>query len=68
MSQPENDKLIDDLVDREVEKPEKKELKPFNSTIQQCFICGKIDVYKDDGHVCDPIAENQRQENLEYYD
>jgi hypothetical protein len=28
------------------------ELKPFNAVIQICPFCGKIDVYKDDGHDC----------------
>jgi len=31
----------------------KAELKPFTmDEIQVCPICGKVDVYKDDGHSC----------------
>lgn len=42
----------------------KKDLLPFNSVIQVCPECGKVDVYKDDGHSCaqyivrQPIEEN----------
>jgi hypothetical protein len=41
-------------------------LLPYNSVIQVCPVCGKVDVSKDDGHDCDSEAE--RQENDEYYD
>ena len=46
----------------------KKELKPLSSIIQVCPVCGKIDVYKNDGHLCNAGAEQRRIENLEYYD
>ena len=36
-----DEKIVDDLG-----------LKPFNSVIQVCPVCGKVDVYKDDGHDC----------------
>jgi len=39
----------------------KKDLKPLNSVIQVCPVCGKVDVYKDDGHNC--FAHIQRREN-----
>ena len=29
-----------------------KPLEPFNAVIQVCPKCGKVDVYKDDGHDC----------------
>ena len=29
-----------------------EDLKPFNGKIQVCPVCGKVDVYKDDGHNC----------------
>jgi len=41
-----------------------EELKPFNSIVQVCSTCGKIDVYKDDGHSC--RAEALKRENLDY--
>jgi len=43
-----------------------KKLKDLNAVIQVCPLCGKVDVYKDDGHSCE--EERIRQENLEYYD
>ena len=46
----------------------KSKLKPYNAVIQVCPDCGKIDVYKDDNHECDAEYQNDRQENLEYYD
>lgn len=39
---------------------QKDELKPLNSVIQVCPNCGKIDVYKDDGHECDRNLQEQR--------
>lgn len=39
------------------------ELKPLNSVIQVCPVCGKIDVYKDDGHECDKEFQEQRRRN-----
>lgn len=44
----------------------KDDLLPFNSVIQNCPICGKVDVYKNDGHDC--VAYSQNQEAQEYYD
>ncbi len=44
----------------------KKSLEPLNSKIQVCPVCGKVDVYKNDGHNCQ--QERLRQENEEYYD
>jgi hypothetical protein len=42
-------------------------LKPFTlKEIQVCPVCGKVDVYLNDGHNCK--TEKERQENLEYYD
>ena len=45
-----------------------EKLKPLNRIIQVCPDCGKIDAYKDDGHTCDREWQEQRQENMEYYD
>ena len=44
----------------------KTDLKPLNSVIQVCPICGKVDAYKDDGHDCLQSLQNQRAQ--EYYD
>ena len=44
----------------------KDALKPFNSVIQTCPVCGKLDVYKDDGHSCQD--EITRQLNSDFYD
>lgn len=44
-----------------------RELKPFNSVIQVCPKCRKIDVYKDDGHTCDVEFEASRQEAQDIY-
>lgn len=38
----------------------REELKPLNSVIQICNTCGKVDVYKDDGHECDANAKQRR--------
>lgn len=46
----------------------KEELKPFNAVIQICPDCGKIDVYKDDGHKCSRKLQEQKQINDEYYE
>ncbi len=35
-----------------------RELKPFNSVIQICPVCNKIDVYKGDNHDCNQYAAN----------
>ena len=40
----------------------KKDLLPFNSIIQICPECGKIDVYKDDKHDCS-VNPNREAEN-----
>ena len=37
------------------------QLKPLNSVIQVCAICGKPDVYKDDKHTCDPVFQEYRR-------
>ena len=44
----------------------KEDLKPYNSVIQICPDCGKVDVCKDDNHECDREAEERR--NLDYSD
>jgi hypothetical protein len=44
----------------------KEKLKPLNSIIQICPICGKVDVYLNDGHDCE--TEIKRQESNEYDD
>ena len=44
----------------------KKDLLPFNSVIQICPECRKIDVYKDDGHECYFNAEEQDWEDSQY--
>ena len=47
----------------------KKDLKDFNEVIQVCPECGKIDVYKNDGHECDREQQEIRRLNQEsYYD
>jgi hypothetical protein len=46
----------------------KKDLLPFNSVIQKCPECGKLDVYLDDEHDCDAEAQAQREESFEHYD
>jgi len=46
----------------------KKELKPFGDVIQVCPWCGKIDVYKGDGHICDPDYQLQKQDRYDYGD
>ena len=46
----------------------KRKLVELNSVIQVCPDCGKIDVYKNDGHTCDRNFQNMRMHNDEYYD
>ena len=55
----------------------KEDLKPYNSVIQICPDCGKVDVCKDDNHECDREAEERSHEcdreaeerrNLDYSD
>jgi hypothetical protein len=41
-----------------------RELEPFGPRIQVCPKCGKVDVYKDDGHGCE--EETIRQEAQDY--
>ena len=43
---------------------DKKDLKPFNSIIQVCPVCGKVDAYQDDGHSCE--EEIIKQEGEDY--
>lgn len=45
-----------------------RQLEPFNAVIQICPDCGRVDVYKDDGHTCDREYEENRQLNQEHYD
>ena len=45
----------------------KEELKEFNSEIQICPDCDKIDVYKNDGHTCDKKFQEARAESQEHY-
>ena len=40
-------------------------LKEFNSVIQVCSECGKIDVYKNDGHTCNRGKQESREEEQE---
>lgn len=42
---------------------ERDKLKPFNSVIQACPRCGKVDVYKDDGHDCDACLRHVESED-----
>ncbi|MCK5333486.1 MAG: hypothetical protein KAJ24_03160 [Candidatus Aenigmarchaeota archaeon] len=42
----------------------KAELKPLNSIIQVCPDCGKVDVYKNDGHDCDRGVQEQRESDI----
>jgi hypothetical protein len=42
----------------------KKDLKPFGAVIQRCPECGKIDVYKDDGHDCEMYIANREQREM----
>lgn len=46
----------------------KKDLKPFNSVIQMCPECGKIDVYLNDGHSCgaEIVKQMDREMSNEY--
>ena len=46
----------------------KKDLLPYNAAIQVCPECGKLDVYLNDGHICDAEYEEERELNMEYYD
>ena len=41
-----------------------KEFKELNSVIQVCPYCGKLDVYKDDGHKCDREWQTQRSNDF----
>lgn len=40
----------------------KENLLPFNAIIQICPVCGKIDVYKDDGHICNVSLQAQLEQ------
>jgi hypothetical protein len=51
------------LVDTDATK---EDLLPFNAVIQNCPMCGKVDVYKNDWHDCGAYLQNQ--EAQEYYD
>jgi len=43
-----------------------RKLKPFNSVIQQCSVCGKIDVYLGDNHSClDYLAAKENRDMSE---
>jgi len=39
-------------IKKNIKKKDKTGLKPFNSVIQICEVCGKIDAYKGDKHNC----------------
>lgn len=45
-----------------------EELKEYNSVIQVCKYCGKVDVAKGHEKDCDPEFEAYRQQSMEYYD
>lgn len=45
-------------------KAKKKYLKPFNSVIQVCPCCGKVDVYKNDGHSCSNHLANEENRRM----
>lgn len=47
-------------------KETKEDLLPLNEVIQVCPECGKVDVYKNDGHSCLQHIQNERAQ--EYYD
>jgi hypothetical protein len=38
-------------------------LRPFNAGIKVCNECGKVDVYLNDGHMCDRDFQNYRRES-----
>lgn len=40
-------------------------LKPYNPVIQVCPVCGKIDVYKGDGHSCDAYLARQVNQDMD---
>ena len=54
------------MTQKTVYKKTKKDLLPLNNIIQICPECGKVDVYKDDGHDC--TQHRQAEESQEYYD
>jgi len=39
-----------------------KMLKPFNAVIQICPRCGKLDVYRNDGHFCSSEFQRLKEE------
>ena len=45
----------------------KKKLKPFNSVIQVCPVCEKIDVVSGHEKECDPVGEDYRRENQDHW-
>ena len=45
----------------------KEQLKEWNNVIQVCPDCGKVDVYKDDGHFCNREHQESRTESQEHY-
>jgi len=40
----------------------KNDLLPLGPVIQICPDCGKVDVYKNDGHECNPDRNNANME------
>ena len=42
-------------------------LSAFNAVIQVCPKCGKIDVYKNDGHICDYAHEQYCWESMDNF-
>lgn len=44
-----------------------KNLKPYNSVIQVCDYCGKIDVSIGHEKECEPEYEQYRRETMDHY-
>lgn len=44
----------------------KKKFKPYNSVIQVCPDCGKVDVSEGHEKKCDPVREEYRRESRDY--
>jgi len=49
-------------------KKTKKDLLPYNEVVQVCPECGKLDASLNDEHDCDAEYQEERENNLEYYD
>jgi hypothetical protein len=48
---------------KEVKQPIKETLRPLNSVMQICPICGKVDAYKGDNHSCEQHIQQQELED-----